>query len=111
MNLGLVAPLIAPFNYVSPSVGSNFTLTAFIVGVLGSMGNFAGALDWLRRSLSPGREFPARDGLAHLFLAMAHHRLGQTDEARQALDQARLMGQRISPLDATTRSPSKMVAI
>ena len=43
-SLGLVAPLIAPFNYVSPSVGSNFTLTAFIVVVLGSMGNFAGAL-------------------------------------------------------------------
>jgi branched-chain amino acid transport system permease protein len=43
-SLGLVAPLIAPFNYVSPGVGSNFTLTAFIVVVLGSMGNFAGAL-------------------------------------------------------------------
>src|SRR6202171_6310925 len=43
-SLGLVAPLIAPFNYISPGVGSNFTLTAFIVVVLGSMGNFAGAL-------------------------------------------------------------------
>jgi branched-chain amino acid transport system permease protein len=43
-SLGLVAPLIAPFNYVSPGVGSNFTLTAFVVVVLGSMGNFAGAL-------------------------------------------------------------------
>jgi branched-chain amino acid transport system permease protein len=43
-SLGLVAPLIAPFNYVSPSVGSSFTLTAFIVVVLGSMGNFVGAL-------------------------------------------------------------------
>ncbi|UZE47848.1 branched-chain amino acid ABC transporter permease [Rhodopseudomonas sp. P2A-2r] len=43
-SLGLVAPLIAPFNYVSPGVGSSFTLTAFIVVVLGSMGNFMGAL-------------------------------------------------------------------
>jgi branched-chain amino acid transport system permease protein len=43
-SLGMVAPLIAPFNYVSPGVGSNFTLTAFIVVVLGSMGNLVGAL-------------------------------------------------------------------
>jgi branched-chain amino acid transport system permease protein len=43
-SLGLVAPLIAPFNYVSPGVGANFTLAAFIVVVLGSMGNFVGAL-------------------------------------------------------------------
>ncbi len=43
-SLGLVAPLIAPFNYVSPGVGANFTLAAFIVVVLGSMGNFIGAL-------------------------------------------------------------------
>jgi hypothetical protein len=50
-SLGLVAPLIAPFNYVSPSVGSNFTLTAFIVVVLGSMGNFAGAFCKTVRSL------------------------------------------------------------
>jgi len=43
-SLGLVAPLIAPFNYISPGVGSNFTLTAFIVVVLGSLGNLVGAL-------------------------------------------------------------------
>lgn len=42
--LGLVAPLIAPFTYVSPGVGANYTLMAFIVVVLGSMGNFVGAL-------------------------------------------------------------------
>jgi branched-chain amino acid transport system permease protein len=42
--LGLVAPLIAPIYYVSPSVGSSFTLTAFVVVVLGSLGNFLGAL-------------------------------------------------------------------
>jgi Flp pilus assembly protein TadD len=63
-------------------------------------GDFAGAIEWLRRSLSPGRELPVRDGLAQLFLAMAHHRLGQADEARRALAEARTMGQRISPLDA-----------
>ncbi len=43
-SLGLVAPLIAPFNYVSPEIGPNFTLTAFAVVVLGSIGNFIGAL-------------------------------------------------------------------
>jgi branched-chain amino acid transport system permease protein len=43
-SLGLVAPLIAPFYYISPGVGPNFTLTAFVVVVLGSIGNFLGAL-------------------------------------------------------------------
>src|SRR3546814_564957 len=43
-SLGLVAPLIAPIYYVSPSSGVTFTLTAFIVVVLGSLGNFLGAL-------------------------------------------------------------------
>lgn len=42
--LGLVAPLLAPFLYVAPSLGVNFTLTAFIVVVLGSIGSFIGAL-------------------------------------------------------------------
>jgi branched-chain amino acid transport system permease protein len=43
-SLGLVAPLIAPIYYVAPSVGTSFTLTAFVVVVLGSLGNFVGAL-------------------------------------------------------------------
>ncbi len=43
-SLGLVAPLLAPFLYVAPSVGVNFTLTAFIIVVLGSIGSFTGAL-------------------------------------------------------------------
>lgn len=43
-SLGLVAPLIAPFSYVTPTIGASFTLTSFIVVVLGSMGNFFGAL-------------------------------------------------------------------
>jgi branched-chain amino acid transport system permease protein len=43
-SLGLVAPLMAPFTYISPEIGSNFTLTAFAVVVLGSIGNFLGAL-------------------------------------------------------------------
>lgn len=42
--LGLVAPLLAPFLYVAPSLGINFTLNAFIVVVLGSIGSFFGAL-------------------------------------------------------------------
>jgi tetratricopeptide (TPR) repeat protein len=64
-------------------------------------GDFARAADWLRRSLSPGRELPIRDGLAHLFLAMVHYRLGRTNEARLALAQARLMGERIALINAS----------
>jgi hypothetical protein len=58
-------------------------------------GNCIDAIGWLRRSLSPGSERPYRDGLAHLFLAMAHHRLGQADESRHALALARAMEQRL----------------
>jgi tetratricopeptide (TPR) repeat protein len=51
------------------------------------------AVDWLNKTLSEDRErwfnhdrsFP---GTAYLFLAMAHHRVGRIDKARQALDQA-----------------------
>ena len=43
-SLGLVAPMIAPFTTVSPSAGVGFTFMSFIVVVLGSMGNFLGAL-------------------------------------------------------------------
>jgi branched-chain amino acid transport system permease protein len=42
--LGLVAPLIAPFYTVSPSVGGSFTLMSFVVVVLGGIGSFVGAL-------------------------------------------------------------------
>lgn len=42
--LGLVAPLLAPFLYVAPTLGVNFTLTAFIIVVLGGIGSFLGAL-------------------------------------------------------------------
>jgi len=43
-SLGVVAPLLAPLYYVAPTIGVNFTLTAFVVVVLGSLGNFLGAL-------------------------------------------------------------------
>jgi WD40 repeat protein len=63
-------------------------------------GDLTGAIKWLDKSLSPGAEVVWRDGLAHLFLAMAHHRLNEHDEARRAMDKARAMQQRISPLDS-----------
>jgi branched-chain amino acid transport system permease protein len=42
--LGIAAPLLTPLYYISPTVGELFTLTSFVVVVLGGMGNFIGAL-------------------------------------------------------------------
>lgn len=41
--VGLAGTLVAPFFYVSPTVGFSFVLKAFVVVVMGGMGNFAGA--------------------------------------------------------------------
>lgn len=41
---GIAGALISPFFYTSPTVGSSFILTAFVVVVLGGLGNFLGAL-------------------------------------------------------------------
>jgi serine/threonine protein kinase/WD40 repeat protein len=64
-------------------------------------GRFADSLEWFDRSLSPGSELAVRDGLAQLFLAMAHNQLGEADEAAQAMDKARDQQRHISPLDAS----------
>lgn len=42
--LGFAAPLLTPLYYVSPTVGELFTLTSFVIVILGGMGNFVGAL-------------------------------------------------------------------
>ena len=41
---GVAGALITPFFYTSPTVGSSFILMAFVVVVLGGLGNFVGAL-------------------------------------------------------------------
>lgn len=42
--LGVTASLLLPLYYVSPNIGTLFLLLAFVVVVLGGMGNFVGAL-------------------------------------------------------------------
>jgi tetratricopeptide (TPR) repeat protein len=68
-------------------------------------GKFGNAVDPLNKTLSlegDRRYFtlPYLKGMALLFLAMAHHRLGQTDLARKALDHAlELMEQKYPKID------------
>jgi branched-chain amino acid transport system permease protein len=40
---GVAGPVITPFTYIYPTVGLSYLLLAFIVVVLGGMGNFMGA--------------------------------------------------------------------
>ncbi len=42
--LGAAAPLIIPFLYVTPNVGLSYTLTLFVIVILGGIGSFAGAI-------------------------------------------------------------------
>lgn len=41
--LGVVGPVLVPWSYVNPEVGTVFTLTAFVIVVLGGMGSVSGA--------------------------------------------------------------------
>ena len=42
--VAVAGALVTPFFYVAPDVGESFTIMAFVVVVLGGMGNFVGAL-------------------------------------------------------------------
>ncbi|NLW07993.1 MAG: branched-chain amino acid ABC transporter permease, partial [Clostridia bacterium] len=41
---GVSGVLLSPFFYVSPTVGQAFAFTSYVIVVLGTMGNFIGAL-------------------------------------------------------------------
>jgi branched-chain amino acid transport system permease protein len=42
--VAVAGALVTPFFYVAPDVGESFNIIAFVVVVLGGMGNFLGAL-------------------------------------------------------------------
>jgi tetratricopeptide (TPR) repeat protein len=63
-------------------------------------GQFAGAIEWLRKGSSAGPKSWSRDGMAYLILAMAHHRLGRSHEACEWLDNARQLEQKLPALDS-----------
>jgi branched-chain amino acid transport system permease protein len=42
--VAVAGALVTPFFYVAPDVGESFNIMAFVVVVLGGMGNFLGAL-------------------------------------------------------------------
>jgi branched-chain amino acid transport system permease protein len=43
-SLGIAGPIMAPAFYIVPNIGSFFILIAFVVVVLGGIGNFMGAM-------------------------------------------------------------------
>jgi len=43
-SLGIIGPLLAPIYYTTPTVGTLFNIKAFVIVVLGGMGNFVGAV-------------------------------------------------------------------
>jgi hypothetical protein len=49
------------------------------------MGELQVAVERLQKCLTPGQEAIYLDSLASLFIAMAQHKLGKNDEARQTL--------------------------
>jgi WD40 repeat protein len=63
-------------------------------------GNYVGAVDWLRQSLATGKATPLLDALANLFLAMAHHRLGEFKDAKEAFAQAKALAEQSPALDS-----------
>src|SRR5262249_48871897 len=66
-------------------------------------GEFAVAVDRLQKCLTSGKEIVYLDGTAELFLAMAQHKLGKTEEARQTLLKVyTLAEQKIPKLDKSS---------
>src|SRR5262249_45731402 len=55
------------------------------------VGRFTTAVDWLGKSLSPGSEVTYLDATADLLLSMAHHRLQQPCQARDAMAKAHVV--------------------
>lgn len=66
--LGIAGPIVSTFFYTAPSVGTMFLVTAFVIVVLGGMGDFLGALlggfmigivESVASVLVPGSQAPA----------------------------------------------------
>jgi tetratricopeptide (TPR) repeat protein len=79
-------------------------------------GEFAKSIDWFKKAINlvggtrpkngwNRANYATLAGMAQVFLAMAHHHLGQDNEARRALDQARELKEGREPKAGGNKSP------
>jgi WD40 repeat protein/Flp pilus assembly protein TadD len=76
------SPLLRPLDGLARSASDRYLEVASYGQACYRAGDYPGARQWLTHALKS----PVEDPLSSLFLAMTHHRLGDTDQARRWLE-------------------------